>query len=97
MKEFLALMSATTGKDKELRDAFKEFDKDGNGFITPDELRSVMKSMGEKLSDTELAEMIKKADKSGDGKVDYEGRNCWFLFVSNDGSLSCSHVQSLSR
>ena len=73
LKEFLGLMAATTGKDKELIAAFKEFDKDGNGFITPDELRSVMKSMGEKLSDSELTEMIMKADKSGDGQVDYDG------------------------
>ncbi|XP_062503825.1 uncharacterized protein LOC134180645 [Corticium candelabrum] len=72
LDEFLQLMSEATRPDKELREAFKEFDKDGNGVITPDELRSVMKSMGEKLTDSELDEMIKKADKSGDGKVDYE-------------------------
>ena len=35
------------------RDAFKQFDKDGNGFIDRDELRSLMITLGEKLSDEE--------------------------------------------
>eukprot|EP00890_Picochlorum_soloecismus_P005479 jgi/Picsp_1/5932/NSC_03289-R1_calmodulin len=74
-KEFLGLMSRKT-KDKdsqeELREAFKVFDKDGNGYISAAELRHVMTSLGEKLSDEEVDAMMKEADADGDGQVDYE-------------------------
>lgn len=50
------------------------FDKDGNGFISGSELRHVMTTLGEKLTDDEVDEMIREADLDGDGMVNYEGR-----------------------
>ena len=32
-----------------------------------------MASLGESLTDNEISEMVKEADKNGDGKADYEG------------------------
>ena len=58
--------------EEELREAFKVFDKDGNGFISAAELRHVMTNLGEKLSDAEVDEMIREADVDGDGQVNYE-------------------------
>lgn len=55
--------------EEELREAFKVFDKDGNGFISAAELRHVMTNLGEKLSDAEVDEMIREADVDGDGQV----------------------------
>jgi calmodulin len=40
-----------TDSEEEIREAFKVFDKDGNGFISAAELRHVMTNLGEKLSD----------------------------------------------
>ena len=55
-----------------IREAFKVFDSDGNGFINASELRQVMMNLGEKLSEEEVEMMIKEADTNGDGLVNYE-------------------------
>ncbi len=60
--------------EEEIREAFRVFDKDGNGFISSAELRHVMTNLGEKLTDAEVDEMIHEADIDGDGSVNYEGR-----------------------
>ncbi|KAI8326408.1 calmodulin [Martensiomyces pterosporus] len=74
--EFLSLMArqATTNNDEEaeIREAFRVFDKDGNGVISAAELRHVMTSLGEKLTDDEVNEMIREADVDGDGQINYE-------------------------
>ena len=58
--------------EEELKEAFKVFDKDGNGFISAAELRHVMTNLGEKLTDEEVDEMIREADVDGDGQVNYD-------------------------
>ncbi|KAL9538698.1 hypothetical protein MBANPS3_010735 [Mucor bainieri] len=73
--EFLTIMSRMKGNDEtenDLLEAFKVFDKDQDGSITQDELRSVMSNLGQKLTSQELDEMIKEADTDGDGKINYK-------------------------
>lgn len=77
--EFLTMMARKmkdTDSEEEIREAFRVFDKDGNGFISAAELRHVMTNLGEKLTDEEVDEMIREADIDGDGQVNYEGIKC---------------------
>jgi calmodulin len=66
--EFLTMMA----RKMKIREAFKVFDRDNNGFISAAELRHVMTSIGEKLTDDEVDEMIREADQDGDGRIDCE-------------------------
>lgn len=63
-----------TDTEEEIRDAFRIFDKDGNGLISANELKQLMANLGEKLTDEELDEMMREADLNGDGHIDYEGK-----------------------
>lgn len=42
-------------------------------FISADELREVMKTLGDYMSNEDIEEMLGHADKNGDGRIDYEG------------------------
>lgn len=56
--------------EEEIQQAFQVFDRDNNGFISAAELRHVMTSIGEKLTDDEVDAMIRDADQDGDGRID---------------------------
>uniref|UniRef100_A0A8C4TLV3 EF-hand domain-containing protein n=1 Tax=Erpetoichthys calabaricus TaxID=27687 RepID=A0A8C4TLV3_ERPCA len=61
---------------KELRNAFREFDANGDGEITIEELRHAMsKLLGEQLNAREIEDVVREADNNGDGTVDFEGEN----------------------
>lgn len=86
--EFLTMMARKmkdTDSEEEIREAFKVFDRDNNGFISAAELRHVMTSIGEKLTDDEVDEMIREADQDGDGRIDCE-LNSLSMRTSSDNS-----------
>ena len=49
-----------TDAEEELLEAFKVLDPEGFGYINSTELRNVLTSLGEKLTDEELDDMIKE-------------------------------------
>ncbi|XP_033736505.1 calmodulin-like [Pecten maximus] len=101
-EEFLVLMgSYMQGADPEndLRESFKVFDKDGNGFISATELRHVMTNLGEKLTEAEVDEMILEADLDGDGQINFEEfREAFSLFDKDgDGSIPTAELGTVLR
>ncbi|XP_017473416.1 PREDICTED: calcium-binding protein E63-1 [Rhagoletis zephyria] len=52
--------------------AFRVFDRDGNGFITRDELQTAMEMIGEPLSEAQLTQLLAIADLDQDGRINYE-------------------------
>ena len=74
-KEFIGIMARKmrdSDSEEELIEAFKIFDRDGNGLISADELLHVMVSLGENTNLEEIEELIKEADLDGDGFINYE-------------------------
>ena len=69
-------------KEQEIVEAFKVFDREGNGFITSLEIRRVMTNLGNKLTDDEVDEMVREADLDGDGQINYEGKGKLRINVS---------------
>ena len=64
--------SFIAGTSDHMVTTFRVFDKNGDGFIQLEELKAVMKSLGNKLTDKELDDMLKKYDADGDGQISYE-------------------------
>ena len=56
---------------KALKEAFKIFDKNRNGYIEEKELKEVTTTLGQTLSEEEFQEFWLEADRNNDGKLDY--------------------------
>ena len=75
LEEFITLMmknSPDTQQEEEVINAFRLFDKEGNGLIQTDELKHIMMTIGDKMTEDEADEMIHEADIDGDGTINYE-------------------------
>ncbi|XP_020486785.1 calcium-binding protein 1a isoform X1 [Labrus bergylta] len=58
---------------KELKDAFREFDTNGDGAISTAELRDAMrKLLGQQVGLKEVEDILRDVDLNGDGLVDFE-------------------------
>lgn len=59
---------------RDLEEAFKVFDLDGDGFITREELKVAMEMIGEHVTEDQITELILLADTDQDEKINYEGK-----------------------
>ncbi|XP_055696521.1 calmodulin-A [Lutzomyia longipalpis] len=66
-----AVESSADQEERELRDAFRVFDKHNRGYITASDLRAVLQCLGEDLDEDEIEDMIKEVDVDGDGRIDF--------------------------
>ncbi|KAK3578506.1 hypothetical protein CHS0354_007758 [Potamilus streckersoni] len=73
--EFVAMMGrmmSSEDKEENLLDAFKSFDRDGNGLISREELKQALISLGDQPTDQQVADMMDEVDLNGDGYINYE-------------------------
>lgn len=59
-------------QEEKLIEAFKICDRNGNKYITLDELKSIMREVGENLKDEQIRSMLKEVDMDGDDKINFE-------------------------
>uniref|UniRef100_A0A1I8EV05 EF-hand domain-containing protein n=1 Tax=Wuchereria bancrofti TaxID=6293 RepID=A0A1I8EV05_WUCBA len=55
----------------EYREAFRLFDKDGNGSISSKELGVAMRTLGQNPTEQELLDMINEVDFDGSGSIEF--------------------------
>lgn len=60
---------------QELKEAFRLYDKEGNGYITTDVLREILRELDDKITADDLDSMIEEIDSDGSGTVDFDGKN----------------------
>ncbi|NP_001084714.1 uncharacterized protein LOC414678 [Xenopus laevis] len=75
-EQFLPMLQAIAkNKDlpglEEMLEGFKVFDKEGNGFVMGSEIRHVLISLGEKLTEDEV-ETLLSAHEDANGCINYE-------------------------
>lgn len=58
---------------RELKEAFRLYDKEGEGFITTKVLRDILHELDDKMTPSELDQMIDEIDADGSGTVDFDG------------------------
>ncbi|KAJ6892676.1 calcium-dependent protein kinase 1-like [Populus alba x Populus x berolinensis] len=77
-------------RDDHLFAAFSYFDKDGSGYITPDELQKACEEFG--WEDVRLEEMIREVDQDNDGRIDYNE----FVAMMQKGNVASPASHSFS-
>ncbi|KAL7292586.1 hypothetical protein TKK_0013718 [Trichogramma kaykai] len=69
----------------ELREAFRLYDKEGNGYITTEVFRDILHELDDNLTPEELDMMIDEIDADGSGTLDFDGLYEYILNEWNIG------------
>ena len=74
--EFVNMMinqNNNTLDEKELLEAFRTFDGDDKGYIFSNEIRYVMRHMGESIPEQDINEILQDSQESRKRKITFEG------------------------
>ncbi|XP_022751671.1 calmodulin-like protein 3 [Durio zibethinus] len=70
--QVISVMERSDPKKVELKSVFATFDKNGDGFITKQELGQSFKNIRLFMTEKEVEEMVMKVDANGDGLIDFD-------------------------
>merc|ERR1712127_86244 len=70
---------------KELKDAFRVYDKEGQGFITTETFRGLISDLLAPLTDEELEGIIEELDEDGSGSMDFD-EFCEMMMTKPEGN-----------
>ena len=59
----------------DLKTAFRLIDRDRDGYVTAADLRAVIHQLGDLLSGHDVEDMMRVADKDGNGQIDFRGKH----------------------
>eukprot|EP00927_Polykrikos_kofoidii_P018478 TRINITY_DN18571_c0_g1_i1.p1 TRINITY_DN18571_c0_g1~~TRINITY_DN18571_c0_g1_i1.p1 ORF type:complete len:501 (-),score=110.24 TRINITY_DN18571_c0_g1_i1:47-1549(-) len=89
-----------------IRQCFRKFDSDENGFISKAELRYVLMKLtpgGEHLTVNDIDQLMHEADRNKNGRIEYDEFVAWLhrpgagVNVSDDGSMEVFDMAGLLR
>ncbi|RNA20017.1 calmodulin [Brachionus plicatilis] len=61
----------SSSQERELREAFEIFDKDGSNSISSKELRDVFRALEINASESQVQAAMKQMDRNGDGEISF--------------------------
>jgi calmodulin len=65
-------LEVLTGQKKEYTQAFEVFDKNKDGMISRQELKTIMRSLGQNPTEDDIEEMLLNVDRDKDGQISYD-------------------------
>jgi calmodulin len=68
---YLNKRSKEVDMEDELMESFKTFDIDGDGKLNIKEMKYLLLTLGERLEDVEIEEIISQVDSTGEGAINY--------------------------
>lgn len=79
---FFAEEEDAEAMQQELKEAFRLYDREGNGYITTSTLKEILAALDDKLNNADLDGIIAEIDTDGSGTVDFDGKLQHFLLNS---------------
>ena len=93
--EFVNMMinqNNNTLDEKELLEAFRTFDGDDKGYIFSNEIRYVMRHMGESIPEQDINEILQDSQESRKRKITFEGNRAFNSFNSLLDEVPCCNM-----
>ncbi|KRZ66872.1 Calmodulin [Trichinella papuae] len=95
------LMTCEVESDEErmeLKETFKIFDRDGDGYITVEELKNVLDDLGDPVSDEEVLAILTSTDNDKDGLISFEDfQDVWTSCCVTKHEASVSSKSKFSK
>jgi len=73
-EDFCHILAKYSPRDlsEQVREAFEMIDNDGSGAISSDEIKRILRTIGDTATDAEIDDIVREIDLDGDGEIDYQ-------------------------